>query len=178
MNSQSWISDEDRLLVFVDFLGSAEWIFPVQSFIDYYCVVFATEDLQEHLAEKSRVYSEYKSIVGSNLNQFLTSVMDIDAAGLVALMSMYNGDYQCLEYVLAVEDYGIFHTFMFETNKDLDQQVKDQHQKPKQQATQYGLAPISEEDEELIALMRPDTARTAAVKGTKTEEQMLAEAIR
>lgn len=45
-------SDEETLDIFVDYLGSAEWIFPVQSFIDYYCLVFATEDKKEHLPEK------------------------------------------------------------------------------------------------------------------------------
>jgi hypothetical protein len=31
----------------------------------------------------------------------------------MALMSCYQGDYDCLEYVLAVEDYDVFHNFMF-----------------------------------------------------------------
>ena len=116
----SQVDDEDRLDMFVDFLNSAEWTFPVQSFIDYYCVIFATKDKKEHLSEKSRVYDEYKSIVGTNLSQFTSNVLSIDGQGLVALMSMYSGDYTCLEYVLAVEDYDIFHNFMYETNADLD----------------------------------------------------------
>jgi hypothetical protein len=33
-------------------LDSDEWIFPVQSFIDYYCVAFAAEDPKEHFEEK------------------------------------------------------------------------------------------------------------------------------
>jgi hypothetical protein len=48
-------------------------------------------------------------------------VLEMDGAAVVALMALYQGDYTCLEYVLAVEDYEIFHTFMYETNKDLDQ---------------------------------------------------------
>ncbi len=67
------------------------------------------------------MYNEYKSIVGSNLNNFISSVLEMDGAAVVALMALYQGDYTCLEYVLAVEDYEIFHTFMYETNKDLDQ---------------------------------------------------------
>jgi hypothetical protein len=47
-------------------------------------------------------------------------------------MTLYQGDYSCLEYVLAVEDYAIFHNFMYETNKDLDEQAKSRR-KPKQQ---------------------------------------------
>lgn len=38
------ISDEDKLNILVEYMVSAEWILPVQSFIDYYCVVFATAD--------------------------------------------------------------------------------------------------------------------------------------
>lgn len=72
MNSNS---DEDLLDIFVDFLKSAEWTFPVQSFIDFYCVIFATENTKEHFSEKSRVYSEYKSIVGTNLSQFTSKVL-------------------------------------------------------------------------------------------------------
>jgi hypothetical protein len=83
-------------------------------------VIFATENKKEHFTEKSRVYTEYKSIVGTNLSQFTSKVLWVDSAGLVALMSCYYGDYDCLEYVLAVEDYDVFHNFMFETNLDLD----------------------------------------------------------
>lgn len=54
------------------------------------------------------------------MSQFTSNVLSIDGQGLVALMSMYSGDYTCLEYVLAVEDYDIFHNFMYETNADLD----------------------------------------------------------
>jgi hypothetical protein len=35
-------------------------------------------------------------------------------------MALYTGDYACLEYVLAVEDYKVFHNFMYESNRDLD----------------------------------------------------------
>ena len=51
---------DDKLDLFMDFLETDEWIFPVQSFIDYYCVVFATDVPLEHLEEKSRIYDEYK----------------------------------------------------------------------------------------------------------------------
>ena len=45
----------------------------------------------------------------------------MDGTAVVALMALYKGDLTCLEYVIAVEDYEIFHKFMHETNKDLDQ---------------------------------------------------------
>lgn len=46
------ISDEEKLNILVEYMVSAEWILPVQSFIDYYCVVFATADFQDHFNEK------------------------------------------------------------------------------------------------------------------------------
>lgn len=115
-------SEQDKLDIFVDFLNSADWAFPIHSFIDYYCVIFATHS-QEHREEKTKVFNEYKSIVGSNLHSFVTSVLGIDVQQLGTVLSLYHGSYSCLEYVLAVEDYDIFHNFMFETNKDLDRQV-------------------------------------------------------
>ena len=93
---------------------------PVESFIEYYCIIFATNNEQEHFEEKQSIYKEYKQIVGSNLQNFLKNVLKMNASSLVALMSLYDGDYECLEYVLAVEDYSIFHKFMYETNFDLD----------------------------------------------------------
>ena len=126
MNSKKAISDQDqeRLDILIDYLESEEWIIPVQSFIDYYCVVFATKNKTEHIQEKQRVYDEYKSVVGGNLNYFTSSILQLNGDQLADLLLLYNGDYDCLEYVLAVEDYEIFHNFMYETNLDLDQQVK------------------------------------------------------
>ena len=104
-------------------MESAEWVMPVQSFIDYYCVVFYSKDHKQDFEAKSKICEEYKSIVGGNLNQFLTNVLKIDALSLCTLMNAYTGTYECLEYVLAVEDYSVFHTFMYETNMDLDEEV-------------------------------------------------------
>jgi len=104
----------------LQFLASDEWILPVWSFIDYYCVVFATKDVKEHLEEKLRIYNEYKTIVSANLNSFLTAVLAIDQTQLADLLVYYSGNYVCLEYVLAVEDFEIFHDFMYETNIDLN----------------------------------------------------------
>ena len=119
-STQDGISDGEKLDIFLKFVVSDEWVLPVQSFIDYYCVVFATEDYQEHLEEKQRVYHEYKKIVSGNLNSFLQSGLGIGQNELSVLLGMYQGDYVCLEYLLAVEDYEIFHDFMYETNIDLD----------------------------------------------------------
>ena len=83
-------------------------------------MVFATKDYNEHLEEKQRVYGEYKEVVSGNLNTFLNSSLGIGRNDLAALLGMYTGNYVCLEYLLAVEDYEIFHDFMYETNIDLD----------------------------------------------------------
>ena len=70
----SW---DNKLELFVEFLETDEWIFPIQSFIDYYCVIFATDAPLEHLEEKSRVYEQYKNTVSTNMNEFLSSVLGI-----------------------------------------------------------------------------------------------------
>ena len=65
------LSLDDKLDLFCDYLDSDEWIFPIQSFIDYYCVVFSTEDPQENFSEKQVVFKEYKEIVCQNIDEFL-----------------------------------------------------------------------------------------------------------
>jgi hypothetical protein len=61
------LTDQERLDIFVDFLCSQDWNMPVQSFIEYYCIIFASENEQEHFAEKQTIYKEYKQVVGTNL---------------------------------------------------------------------------------------------------------------
>ncbi len=73
------ITEQDKCDIFVDFLNSAEWTFPIHSFIDYYCVIFATS-AKEHFEEKTKVYNEYKSIVGSSLHSFVTSILKMDVS--------------------------------------------------------------------------------------------------
>lgn len=77
MSTVGELSMDDKLDLFCDFLDSDEWIFPVQSFIDYYCVVFAHEDPKENFTEKQVVYKEYKEIVCSNLDKFLADVIGL-----------------------------------------------------------------------------------------------------
>lgn len=114
------LTDRDKVDLFQDFLDSDEWIFPIQSFIDYYCIVFPTSDPQEHLSEKQTVFGEYKQIVKVNLDRFLSEVLGIRNDKLPWLLQSYDGDYEELEYLLACEDYDIFHNFMFEANRDAD----------------------------------------------------------
>ena len=67
-NAGGDLSLDDKLDLLCDYLDSDEWIFPIQSFIDYYCVVFSTEDPKENFEEKGVVYNEYKQIVCANLD--------------------------------------------------------------------------------------------------------------
>lgn len=128
------------------------------------------------MSEKQKIYDEYKQIVGSNLQKFMTKILKVDASGLVALMSLYNGDYNCLEYVLAVEDYAIFHNFMYESNLDMDQQVQLKQmkleQKQQRQEQKRLLAEIVEVNNEED--WRPQTSGGSKL----TEEQCIQEAIR
>ena len=51
-NTVGDLSLDDKLDLFCDFLDSDEWIFPVQSFIDYYCTVFNSENPEDSYTEK------------------------------------------------------------------------------------------------------------------------------
>ena len=45
------------------------------------------------------------------------------------LLAEYDGEYDELEYLLAVEDYDIFHNFMWEENQELDRQAQGRFKK-------------------------------------------------
>jgi The ARF-like 2 binding protein BART len=83
------VSESEKLEIFLNYMASDEWVLPVQSFIDYYCVVFATEEYHEHQDEKQRVYQEYKQIVSGNLNIFLHSGLGISQNELAVLLGLY-----------------------------------------------------------------------------------------
>ena len=51
---------------------------PIESFIDYFCLVFPTNNTRDHRSEKEKVYAEYKSIVNANLNKFLKDILAYD----------------------------------------------------------------------------------------------------
>lgn len=50
------MDDEEKFDIFVDYIDSDEWVLPIKSFIDYYCLVFSSEDPEEHLVEKQKVF--------------------------------------------------------------------------------------------------------------------------
>jgi len=99
---------------------------PIESFIDYFCLVFPTNNAGEHKSEKVKVYQEYKSIVNSNLNKFLKEILGYEKDQLSLLLDEFQDevDYEDILYILAVEDYEIFHEFMFEANQELDRKAK------------------------------------------------------
>ena len=67
----AFMSNEDCFDLFIDFIESDEWLLPIESFIDYFCIVFPTQDYETHRSEKMKVFQEYQSIVKLNLDSFL-----------------------------------------------------------------------------------------------------------
>ena len=98
---------------------------PIESFIDYFCLVFPTNNINDHKAEKMKVFGEYKSIVNANLDKFLKDILAYDKDQLSLLLDEFQDelDYEDILYILAVEDYDIFHEFMFEANQELDRKA-------------------------------------------------------
>lgn len=88
--------------------------------------MFASEDTTEHQLEKEKVYEEFKKIVSTNLDGFLVELLNITKADLGGLLANANDDldYEDMIYLLAVEDYSIFHRFMYEANVDQDKEVQ------------------------------------------------------
>ena len=109
---------EDCFDLFIDFIESDEWLLPIESFIDYFCLVFPTQDYNEHKSEKMKVFNEYQSIVRLNLDSFLYKILYYSKEQLSNLLAQYESEltFEDMMYFLAVEDYFIFHDFMYEAN--------------------------------------------------------------
>ena len=99
---------------------------PIESFIDYFCLVFPTNNVNDHRAEKLKVYAEYKSIVNANLDKFLRDILAYSKDQLSLLLDSFQDevDYEDILYILAVEDFDIFHEFMFEANQEMDRKAQ------------------------------------------------------
>jgi hypothetical protein len=69
---------EDQFDLTIDFFQSDEWLMPIASFIDYFCIIFSTKDTQEDKAEKIKVFEDYRSTVNANLNEFLHEILNIN----------------------------------------------------------------------------------------------------
>ena len=113
------MSKEDQFDLTIDFFQSDEWLLPIASFIDYYCIIFSSQDIEEDKPEKMKVFTDYRTTVNANLNEFLHEILNINRDGLTALMTMFEDeiDYKDLQYLLAAEDYLIFYDYMYEANR-------------------------------------------------------------
>ena len=110
------MSDDDCFDLFIDFIESDEWLLPIESFIDYFCIVFPTMDYSVNKPEKMKIFQEYRSIVKTNLDGFLTEILNYNNEQLLRLFNIYESDleFDDMVYILAVEDYSVFHDFMHE----------------------------------------------------------------
>mmetsp|Transcript_7563 Transcript_7563/g.10725 ORF Transcript_7563/g.10725 Transcript_7563/m.10725 type:complete len:139 (-) Transcript_7563:1364-1780(-) len=115
----AFMSNEDCFDLFIDFIESDEWLMPIESFIDYFCLVFPTQDYDDHKPEKMKVFQEYQSIVKLNLDSFLYEILNYGKEQLSQLLALYESEltFEDMMYILAVEDYFIFHDFMFEAGQ-------------------------------------------------------------
>ena len=55
----AFMSNDDCFDLFIDFIESDEWLLPIESFIDYFCLLFPTQDYDDHKPEKVKVFDEY-----------------------------------------------------------------------------------------------------------------------
>ena len=72
----SYMSNDDCFDLFIDFIESDEWLLPIESFIDYFCIMFPTMDYNENRPEKMKIFQEYQAIVKLNLDAFLTEILN------------------------------------------------------------------------------------------------------
>ena len=54
------MSMEDQFDLTIDFFQSDEWLMPIASFIDYYCIIFSTKDSEKDKSEKMKVFNDYR----------------------------------------------------------------------------------------------------------------------
>ncbi len=66
-----------------------------------------------------KVFQEYRSIVKVNLNTFLVDILNYTNEQLSQLLGLYEQhlEFEDMMYLLAVEDYIIFHDFMYEASQ-------------------------------------------------------------
>ena len=146
------MSNEDQFDLTIDFFQSDEWLLPIASFIDYYCIIFSTNNTEEDKPEKMKVFTDYRTTVNANLNEFLHEILNINRDGLTSLLTMFEDeiDYKDLQYLLAAEDYFIFHDFMFEANNDKNR--KAAHSKMKKPTPSKQVTKGETEEERMMRL--------------------------
>ena len=130
----NFLSKDECFDLFMDFIESDEWLLPIESFIDYFCIMFPTDDLEEHRPEKLKIFNEYRSIVKLNLETFLVDILNYSSDQLSALLEQYelHLDFEDMVFVLAVEDYSIFHHFMFEASMNQNKRAYRKYRAPPQ----------------------------------------------
>jgi hypothetical protein len=72
----NFLSQDECFDLFIDFIESDEWLLPIESFIDYFCIAFPTPEPQEHFEEKNKIFQEYKQVVQTNLHKFLKEILN------------------------------------------------------------------------------------------------------
>ena len=86
----AFMSNDDCFDLFIDFIDSDEWLLPIESFIDYFCLLFPTQDYEQDKPEKMKIFTEYRSIVKLNLESFLTEILNYNNDLLSNLLAMYE----------------------------------------------------------------------------------------
>jgi hypothetical protein len=61
----------------MDYFQSDEWLLPIASFIDYFCIIFSTPDANEDKAEKQKVFKDYRETINANLDDFLKEILNV-----------------------------------------------------------------------------------------------------
>jgi hypothetical protein len=80
---------EDQFDLTVDFFQSDEWLLPIASFIDYYCIIFSTSNTEQDKTEKMKVFDDYRSTVNANLNDFLHEILNINRDTLSVILTKF-----------------------------------------------------------------------------------------
>ena len=86
----SFLPDDDCFDLFVDFIESDEWLLPIESFIDYFCIMFPEEDYETNRPEKMKIFDEYRAIVKLNLETFLKDILNFGNEQLTNLLMKYE----------------------------------------------------------------------------------------
>ena len=94
----------------MDFIYSYEWLEPINTFIEEYCLIFSGNDDDKWSVENSKGFKQYRKMVGSTLDTFLKDVLGMQRKDLAALCK-HNTDkleYNDMVHFLALEDYNLF----------------------------------------------------------------------
>jgi len=113
------LTEDDKFDMFLDFIYSDEWLLPIDSFIEYNCLIFTSADETESMQEKTRIYNDYRDTIANYIDKFLRNCLGMNRGQLGELCANFQDelDYDDMVHFLALEDYQLFHQVMFEANK-------------------------------------------------------------